>query len=113
MDSLVIPWVLSGVSVAFLIGCVEYNRRTGFKKIRAMESPLDDALLWIDTTRASLSSIPASKLRDIAMAEASTQQLIRLYAAYHPAEPAKVTDPAAPAEVPADVVGEYALTTTR
>jgi hypothetical protein len=78
-----------------------------------MESPLDDALLWINTTRASLSSIPAGKLRDIAMAEASTQQLIRLYAAYNPMDPAKAQAPAAPAEVPADVVGEYALSPSR
>jgi hypothetical protein len=118
MDSLVIPWVLSGVSIAFLIGCVEYNRRTGFKKVRAIESPLDDALLWINSTRASLSSdapasVSANKLRDIAMAEASTQQLIRLYAAYNPADAAKTGSPAAPAEVPADVLGEYALVGTR
>jgi hypothetical protein len=116
MDSLVIPWVLSGVSIAFLVGCVEYNRRTGFKKVRSLESPLDEALLWINSTRNSLSAVsassvspstlPASKVQEIAMAEASTQQLIRLYAAYNPA-PAK--KPSAPAKVPADVVGEYAL----
>lgn len=113
MDSLVIPWVLSGVSVAFLVGCVEYNRRSGFKKIRTIESPLEDALLWINSTRASMSPIPAGKLRDIALAEASTQQLIRLYSAYNPSEPARVATPAAKAEVPADVIGEYALAPTR
>jgi hypothetical protein len=105
MDSLIIPWVLSGASVAFLIGCVEYNRRTGFKKLRSAESPVDEALLWINTTRSSLSALPASKLHDIAMAEASTQQLIRLYAAYNTKAPMAP----APAQVPADVEGEYAL----
>jgi hypothetical protein len=109
MDSLVIPWVLSGASIAFLIGCVEYNRRTGFKKVRNAESPLDEALLWINTTRSSMTSLPASKLQEIAMAEASTQQLIRLYAAYNPKTPAPATAPSAPVQVPADVEGEYAL----
>jgi hypothetical protein len=107
MDSLVIPWVLSGLSVAALIGCVEYNRRTGFKKIRNMESPLDESLLWITDAQSSLSPLPTSKLHDIAVAEASTQQLIRLYAAYQSKDfsPASAERPA----VPADVVGEYAL----
>jgi hypothetical protein len=111
MDSLVIPWVLSGISIAFLVGCGEYNRRTGFKKVRTLESPLDEALLWINTPRGAMSafpaaSLPTTKLQEIAMAEASTQQLIRLYAAYNPVPAAS---PAAPAQVPADVVGEYAL----
>jgi hypothetical protein len=105
MDSLVISWVLSGLSVACLIGCVEYNRRTGFKKIRSADSPLDEALLWITNTRSSLSSLPAAKLQEIAMAEASTQQLIRLYAAYNSKDFSSTT----PAQVPADVAGEYAL----
>ena len=112
MDSLVIPWVLSGVSVAFVFGCVEYNRRTGFKKIRTVETPLEDALLWINTTRASLSPIPAARMKDIERAEASTQQLIRLYAAYNPGTSPKAT-PLTRAQIPPDVVGEYALAQAR
>ncbi len=102
MDSLIVPWLLSALSVVGLIGCVEYNRRTGYKKIRAGEAPSDDAMLWIGATKQSLTQLPASKLRDIAMAEESTQQLIRLYKAYN--SPASE-----PVPVPADVQGEYAL----
>ena len=106
MDTLVLPWVLSGASIAFLIGCVEYNRRTGFKKVRSTESPLEDALLWITDARAAVSSSPEPirlrhKLGDIAAADASTRQLIRLYSAVREAE--------TPLRVPADVAGEYAL----
>jgi hypothetical protein len=106
MDTMVLPWVLSGASIAFLIGCAEYNRRTGFKKLRNAESPLEDALLWITEVRASVSASPEpvllrSKLGDITAADASTEQLIRLYTA--------VRDPDPPLRVPADMAGEYAL----
>jgi hypothetical protein len=85
MDAFVIPWLLSGLSVAGLIACVEYNRRTGFRKVRAMEPMSDDPLLWI----GSATELPAAlKLQQIAAAEAATEQ---------------------PAQVPVDVQGEYAI----
>jgi hypothetical protein len=107
MDTMVLPWVLSGASIAFLIGCAEYNRRTGYKRVRATESPLEEALIWIAEARSSVSvAAPEpvrlrSKLGDIVAADASTQQLIRLYTAVREAE--------TPLSVPADMTGEYAL----
>jgi hypothetical protein len=107
--SILVPWILSVVSVGFLIFAAQYNRRMGYKKVRRADSPLEEAFLWITGVRASLSvesALPDSDvlqpLRHLsgAMASASctTQQLLSLHAAIesdNSLKRAPVVDPAA------------------
>jgi hypothetical protein len=107
--SILVPWILSGVSVGFLIFAAQYNRRMGYKKVRRADSPLEEAFLWITGVRASLSA--ESSLSDnnvlqlagplsgaVDSASCTTQQLLSLHSAIESdtsLHRAPVVDPAA------------------
>jgi hypothetical protein len=101
MDHVSGAWIAAGIVSAFLIVCGEYNHRTGYKKVRTSESPIDAAIVWLTALRNSLSALPReaeltrrelnrranpSLLPDSPSYQFDTEQLIRLGAALRATE---------------------------
>jgi hypothetical protein len=75
-----VQWLAVGSAAIFLMVCAWHNRRHGYQKVRPMEPPVGEAILWLARLNASLSSrddtFPTSSQRST-----SSEQLVRLNAA--------------------------------
>jgi len=76
-----IQWLASGVGALFLIGCAWHNRRSKFERVRALESPVNAAILWLAEIKESLSLNEDNLTTSDRSASSTTEQMIRLNSA--------------------------------
>lgn len=55
MNQLAVAWAVSAAAIVFLIVSAWHNRRSGYQRMRAEVSGIEDALFWLSEFRASLS----------------------------------------------------------
>lgn len=97
-----VQWLASGAAIIFLIVCAWHNRRNGYQRVRAEESLVDDAILWLARRKESVSSADdgfsiASQRSTPSIMNTEAAQLVQLNSALR--QYGRLASPCQPSEI--------------